>query len=223
MKKMALILVALAIFIASCGPLPAKTGGTSSKAGKKSELIEPAEPGKDPGPNSNNPSPNNRPTNNPSLNNPPTNNPSPNNRPTNNPSLNNPPTNNPSPNNRPTNNPSLNNPPTNNPSPNNPPTNNPPVVQPELPPVVPVKNGALKNVVVYGNPSCGYCIASEKLLKEKGISYEFKNVFADTKLLFDLHEKIGPKTFPYVFIDDKYIGGFNELKTLLDKMVKINP
>ncbi len=112
------------------------------------------------------------------------------------------------------------NPPVNPPvkPPVNPPLN-PPVNPPENPPSTPpvVTSPTIKNVVLYGNPGCGFCVASEKLLNEKGIPYEFKNVFADTSLLVDLHSRIGAKTFPYVFIDGQYIGGYMELQGLLNK------
>jgi glutaredoxin len=96
---------------------------------------------------------------------------------------------------------------------------NPPVNPPENPPSTPpvATSPTIKNVVLYGNPGCGFCVASEKLLNEKGIPYEFKNVFADTSLLVDLHSRIGAKTFPYVFIDGQYIGGYMELQGLLNK------
>ena len=83
-----------------------------------------------------------------------------------------------------------------------------------------------KNVTVYTMDYCPYCESAKKLLKAKGIAYkEVKLDMDDDAAWEELEKKTNYKTMPQIFIDERFIGEYNDLATLdkkgeLDQMVK---
>ena len=72
----------------------------------------------------------------------------------------------------------------------------------------------MRNVIVYTTRNCPYCHAAKDLLRQKKIP--FKEILVEDDDLFeDLVKRTGWKTVPQVFINEKLIGGFEELKKLL--------
>ena len=79
-------------------------------------------------------------------------------------------------------------------------------------------------VVVYGNSSCGYCMAARMLLKKKGVDFENVNVTNDPDALGEMLDRSGRRTVPQIFIGDVHVGGFDDLYALdqsgnLDEML----
>lgn len=74
------------------------------------------------------------------------------------------------------------------------------------------------NIEIYTGPSCQYCIKAKTLLKNKKLEYT-EYAAADTRdALIARVEATGaptPKTIPQIFIDDQYIGGFDQLAAFL--------
>ena len=68
---------------------------------------------------------------------------------------------------------------------------------------------------VWSKDACPFCDQAKGLLKMKGIEFEEKKIgHGFTKE--DLLEAVPTaRTVPQIFLDDKLIGGFNELKTHL--------
>lgn len=68
------------------------------------------------------------------------------------------------------------------------------------------------NVIIYGTSSCPYCIRAEQLLRQKGIA-DITKIAID----HDVTERdkmitiTGRRTVPQIFINDAYVGGFDEL------------
>ena len=70
-------------------------------------------------------------------------------------------------------------------------------------------------IKIYSKNGCLWCTKAKEFLTKQNIAFEEINISSNvheysiekTKLI----ENTGQKTFPYVFIDDKFIGGFNEL------------
>ena len=80
----------------------------------------------------------------------------------------------------------------------------------------------MKKVVVYTGPMCAHCDWAKALLKRKNIEFVEFNIRNDlTKMKEMLEKSNGSKTVPQIFIDDKHIGGNNELQ-LLEKEGKLN-
>ncbi len=73
-------------------------------------------------------------------------------------------------------------------------------------------------VLIYTKDNCIWCDRAKILLDSKKISYNEVDLSDDSERL-KFYEKIGDnvKTVPQVFIDDKRIGGFQDLKVFLDE------
>ena len=72
-----------------------------------------------------------------------------------------------------------------------------------------------KQVVVYTIDFCPFCTSAKDLLKRNNI--EFEEIYidkSDETAMNKLREKSNWRTFPQIFIDDKLIGGFDELNKL---------
>lgn len=81
----------------------------------------------------------------------------------------------------------------------------------------------MPHVRVYTKKPCPYCENAKTLLRGKGITFE--EVFlSQPEEMIALKKKTGWSTFPQIFIDDKLIGGFDDLSDLnasgeLDKLL----
>lgn len=75
----------------------------------------------------------------------------------------------------------------------------------------------MAKVVIYSKSYCPYCDRAKALMKAKGQAYEEINVESDDKLYSELKAKTGLMTVPQIFINDKLIGGFTDLKALDDQ------
>ncbi len=84
----------------------------------------------------------------------------------------------------------------------------------------------MKKVVIYTGPLCNFCSAAKHLLNKKKINYEEIDIGYDDKKREEMLKKSnGAKTIPQIFIEDKHIGGYVELKALdnrgeLDTLLK---
>ena len=75
----------------------------------------------------------------------------------------------------------------------------------------------MTKVVVYTTQYCPYCVQAKALLKHKGVAFEEVDVGEDDVLRARVVELSGRRTVPQIFIDDKPIGGYDELRTLDDQ------
>ena len=65
---------------------------------------------------------------------------------------------------------------------------------------------------VWSKYHCPYCDQAKALLKSKGIQFEEKKI-GDGYTREELLEAVpGARTVPQIFLDDKLIGGFTELR-----------
>lgn len=73
-------------------------------------------------------------------------------------------------------------------------------------------------VLIYTKDNCIWCDRAKILLDSKKISYNEIDLSDDSERL-KFYDKVGDnvKTVPQVFIDDKRIGGFQDLKVFLDE------
>jgi glutaredoxin 3 len=73
----------------------------------------------------------------------------------------------------------------------------------------------MANVLMYTTAYCPYCSNAERLLINKGV-VEIKKVRIDTEpeLRIQMMEKTGRRTVPQIYIDDRHIGGFDDLRAL---------
>ena len=80
----------------------------------------------------------------------------------------------------------------------------------------------MKKVVIYTGPLCNFCSAAKHLLNKKKISYEEIDIGYDDKKREEMLKKSnGARTIPQIFIGEKHIGGYVELRAL-DRDGKLN-
>ena len=70
-------------------------------------------------------------------------------------------------------------------------------------------------VTMYSAHACGYCSSAERLLRRKGV-IGLRKILVDTEpgQLEQMIARTGRRTVPQVFIDDRHVGGFEDLSAL---------
>jgi glutaredoxin 3 len=73
----------------------------------------------------------------------------------------------------------------------------------------------MAKVTMYSTAVCPYCINAERLLKSKGVQ-EINKIRIDLQpeLRDEMMKKTGRRTVPQIYIDDRHIGGFDDLRAL---------
>jgi glutaredoxin 3 len=73
----------------------------------------------------------------------------------------------------------------------------------------------MAKVLMYSTATCPYCIRAEQLLKHKGVQ-EIEKIRVDIQpeLRAAMMEKTGRRTVPQIYINDVYVGGYDELASL---------
>jgi glutaredoxin len=66
--------------------------------------------------------------------------------------------------------------------------------------------------IVWSKDSCPYCVQAKGLLTQKGIEFEERNVSKDWTREQLLEAVPTARTLPQIFLDDKLVGGFTELR-----------
>lgn len=69
-------------------------------------------------------------------------------------------------------------------------------------------------VVVYSTDYCPYCLRAKALLSGKGVAFTEIDVTEDEAKRQWLVKVTGLRTVPQIFINDKAIGGFDDLADL---------
>jgi len=73
----------------------------------------------------------------------------------------------------------------------------------------------MKKVVIYTGPMCNYCSAAKHLLNKKKINFEEIDIgYDDEKREEMLKKSNGARTIPQIFIGEKHVGGYVELRAL---------
>ena len=69
----------------------------------------------------------------------------------------------------------------------------------------------MTKAIVWTNLGCHFCEMAKTLLKQKGIEYEERNLAKDWKTEQLLEAVPNARTVPQIFVDDKYIGSYDNL------------
>ena len=69
-------------------------------------------------------------------------------------------------------------------------------------------------IIVYSTSWCPSCIYVRRLLSERGLEYEEINIDEKEWTRDDLFELTGGRTVPQIVIDEKPIGGYDDLVKL---------
>ena len=75
----------------------------------------------------------------------------------------------------------------------------------------------MPRIKLYTTKSCPFCIAAKNLLKIKDLRFEEIDLTSRTELRLEISTKYNWRTVPLIVIDDKFIGGFDELAKLNDE------
>jgi len=73
----------------------------------------------------------------------------------------------------------------------------------------------MPHITMYCTAVCPYCIAAERLLKSKGVT-DIDKIRIDSQPAkrVEMMECTGRRTVPQIYIDDRHIGGFDDLAAL---------
>ena len=70
--------------------------------------------------------------------------------------------------------------------------------------------------IVWSKTPCPYCDQAKNLLASKGIEVEERNITTGDWTKDQLLEAVpGARSVPQIFLDNEFIGGFNELRQKL--------
>lgn len=69
-------------------------------------------------------------------------------------------------------------------------------------------------IEVYASKFCPYCLWARGLLDGKGVDYKVYDVDGDFALRKQMTERSRRTSVPQIFIDDRHIGGFDDISEL---------
>ena len=72
-------------------------------------------------------------------------------------------------------------------------------------------------VLIYSKDYCPYCTAAKELFKSKKVSFKEINISKDPKALDEVKKRAQHQTVPQIFINGKFLGGYDEVKALDDE------
>lgn len=72
----------------------------------------------------------------------------------------------------------------------------------------------MTKVIIYSKENCPYCDWAKQLLDSKKISYQEIRIDLDPDKRAEMERLSGRRTVPQIFINDKSIGGFDDLSAL---------
>lgn len=75
---------------------------------------------------------------------------------------------------------------------------------------------------MYCTATCPYCIAAERLLGSKGVKIDKVRVDLEPQRRAEMMQKSGQRTVPQIWIDDKHVGGCDDLHQL-DEAGELDP
>ena len=71
--------------------------------------------------------------------------------------------------------------------------------------------------IVWSKDQCAFCEQAKALLESRGIEYEVCNIMHDWTREQLLEAVPTARTVPQIFLDEEYVGGFNELRKKLNE------
>jgi len=73
----------------------------------------------------------------------------------------------------------------------------------------------MPQITMYTTATCPYCINAERLLRNKGVeNIEKVRVDLDPQRRLEMMEKTGRRTVPQIWIGERHVGGFDDLRAL---------
>lgn len=79
-------------------------------------------------------------------------------------------------------------------------------------------------IVIYGKDRCKFCLLARQLLNSRGIAFEYFDVMQDGIKIQTVREGWkhlnSPPTVPAIWVDSKFIGGYDHLIEFLNELEK---
>jgi len=73
----------------------------------------------------------------------------------------------------------------------------------------------MSKVEIYTKFTCGFCFRAKALLEKKNVSFEETDISMDGSKREEMIQRSGGRmTVPQIFIDDRHIGGSDDLAAL---------
>jgi glutaredoxin 3 len=69
-------------------------------------------------------------------------------------------------------------------------------------------------VLIYASRYCGWCTRALAMLESKGVAPAVVMVDVDRGVRRSMEERSGRRTVPQIFIGDRHVGGFDDLRAL---------
>lgn len=70
------------------------------------------------------------------------------------------------------------------------------------------------DVLVYASRYCGWCTRALALLESKGVTPHVILVDMDRAHRREMEERSGRRTVPQIFIGDRHVGGYDDIRAL---------
>ena len=87
----------------------------------------------------------------------------------------------------------------------------------------------MPRISMYCTAVCPYCVAAERLLHSKGVA-DIDKIRVDLQPArrVEMMERTGRRTVPQIYIDDRHVGGFDDMAALdaaggLDLLLRDEP
>ena len=81
----------------------------------------------------------------------------------------------------------------------------------------------MPRVEIYSKFMCPYCARAKQLLASKGVAFEEYEISMDAPKRAEMMQRAnGRHTVPQIFIDDRHVGGSDDLAAL-DRAGKLDP
>ena len=75
----------------------------------------------------------------------------------------------------------------------------------------------MAKVTVWTKDYCPYCTKAKALLDSLNVQYEEVDISKSPERIAEVQEKSGYMTVPQIFVDDKYLGGCDDIYALHEK------
>ena len=92
-----------------------------------------------------------------------------------------------------------------------------------------VKRSSLSGNVIFGKETCPHCVRAKSYLEQAKIDYTYYDVVKEPRALYEMLGRVkpivGPKTpitVPQIWIEDKYVGGADQLSEIVNSDVEPN-
>lgn len=73
----------------------------------------------------------------------------------------------------------------------------------------------MAEITMYATGACPYCVNAERLLRGKGVNDINKvRVDLEPQRRVEMMERTGRRTVPQIYIDERHVGGFDDLYAL---------